>query len=93
MSCARKRRIVELSNLQRQILHATPDLGVTKVENGGAYVSIENHYGFVPKSQIAHEWVDDAKAFLEKGQGVRVKVIKIDRDRDRLVLSIKQCAS
>ena len=66
---------------------------VTKVENGGAYVSVGHHYGFVPKGQIAHEWVDDATAFLKKGQTVRVKVIKIDRDRDRLILSIKQCAS
>ena len=64
---------------------------VTRVDENCAYVSVRDHYGIVPKGQVSREWVDDVRDFLSKGDRVNVKVIKIERDKDMLVLSINQC--
>jgi adenylyltransferase/sulfurtransferase len=35
--------VVSLSNLQRQVIHATPDLGVSKVDSAAAVIHVEQH--------------------------------------------------
>lgn len=64
---------------------------VNRVDENCAYVSVRNYFGIVPKGQVSNDWVDDVRNFVEQGQSVSVKVIKIDRDNDRLILSMKQC--
>lgn len=63
---------------------------VNKLHRGGANVTIGDYFGFVPKGQISEAWVDDVADFLHVGQKVRVKVIKVDRDKELVILSIKQ---
>ena len=64
---------------------------VSYVKEGGAYVNVPGHRGFVPKGEISRSWVDDAREFVRKGQDVTVKVIDIDRSRNSLLLSMKRC--
>ncbi|XP_057824759.1 uncharacterized protein LOC131036786 isoform X2 [Cryptomeria japonica] len=46
--------------------------------------------GLVHKSEISWDLVRDIKDFLIEGETVRVKVVKIDKQRSRMELSIKQ---
>lgn len=64
---------------------------VTRVDAGRAYVSVRDHYGFVPKGQVSSHRVDDVRDFVKRGERVDVKVIKADRDKDVLILSMRQC--
>ncbi len=63
---------------------------VTNVTNFGAFVDIGIHQeGLVHISQIADCFVNDPHDFLKAGQIVRVKVVKIDADLNRVSLSLK----
>lgn len=64
---------------------------VTRVDAGCAYVSVRDHYGVVPKGQVSDQWVDDVRDFVKRGERVEVRVIKADRARDALTLSMRQC--
>ena len=64
---------------------------VTRVDAGCAYVSVRDHYGVVPKGQVSDQWVDDVRDFVKRGERVEVRVIKVDRARDALTLSMRQC--
>lgn len=57
----------------------------------GAFVDIgmKNDW-LVHISEIANEFVRDPKDFLELGQSVKVRILKIDEDTGRVQLSIKQ---
>jgi len=64
---------------------------VTRVDAGRAYVSVRDHYGFVPKRQVSNCQVNDVRDFVKRGERVDAKVIKADRDKDVLILSMRQC--
>ena len=64
---------------------------VTRVDAGCAYVSVRDHYGVVPKGQVSDQWVDDVRDFVKRGERVEVRVVKVDRARDALTLSMRQC--
>jgi small subunit ribosomal protein S1 len=59
-------------------------LGVD-VNKGGLIVSVNGVRGFVPSSQFGKELVGNYMAL--KGKTVRVKVIEVDRDKNRLIFS------
>lgn len=58
-----------------------------EVTRGGLLVEIEGMYGFVPASQLSKEWADKVEKLVD--QPVQVKVIEVNRDDNRLVLSEK----
>jgi translation initiation factor IF-1 len=64
---------------------------VTNVANFGAFVDIGVHQdGLVHISEISNKFVKDIKGHLSVGDIVKVKVLDIDVERQRISLSIKQ---
>ena len=63
---------------------------VTSLAGFGAFVDIGGADGLVHISEISHEAVSDPRKVLHIGQEVRVRVIKLDPERERIGLSIKQ---
>ncbi len=64
---------------------------VSNVTNFGAFVDLGvKRDGLVHLSELSHEWVDDPRQAVQAGQVVKVKVIEVDRQRQRIALSIKQ---
>ncbi|MCW4398133.1 30S ribosomal protein S1 [Lentilactobacillus parabuchneri] len=63
---------------------------VARLTNFGAFVDLGGMDGLVHVSQIAYERVDKPSDFLKVGQQVKVKVLSVDFDRNRISLSIKQ---
>ncbi|WP_236560888.1 30S ribosomal protein S1 [Pontibacillus sp. HMF3514] len=68
-----------------QVLEGT----VQRLTDFGAFVDIGGMDGLVHISQLAHEHVDKASDVVEEGQKIRVKVLSVDRDNDRISLSLK----
>jgi len=63
---------------------------VTNVTNFGVFVDVGVHQdGLVHVSEIAHRFVKDPADELHVGQRVQVRVKSIDRERNRIGLSIK----
>ncbi len=56
----------------------------------GAFVDIGGVDGLVHISQVAHEHVDDINTVLQEGQEVKVKVLSVDPENERISLSIKE---
>ncbi|QEY19871.1 30S ribosomal protein S1 [Psychrobacillus sp. AK 1817] len=62
---------------------------VQRLASFGAFVDIGGVDGLVHISQISHEHLDNVSDVLTEGQEVKVKVLSIDRDSERISLSIK----
>ncbi|WP_323702319.1 30S ribosomal protein S1 [Mammaliicoccus sp. Dog046] len=63
---------------------------VVRLAQFGAFVEIANGIqGLVHISQISHEHIGNPEEVLEKGQDVQVKILAIDKDDQRVSLSIK----
>ena len=63
---------------------------VARLTNFGAFVDLGGVDGLVHVSEISYERVDKPSDVLKVGQEVKVKVLNVDEDRDRISLSIKQ---
>jgi|GEM_PF-426940 len=64
---------------------------VTRVTNFGAFVRVAAGIeGLVHISEVAGHRVSNVSAFLKEGQEVEVKVLNIDRETQKIALSIKQ---
>ena len=64
---------------------------VTNITKFGAFVDVGVHQdGLVHVSQLANRYVSDPLEVVHLHQHVRVKVIEVDRKRNRISLSIKQ---
>jgi uncharacterized protein len=67
---------------------------VTNVTAFGAFVDVGVHQdGLVHVSELAHRFVKDPAEVVRAGERVKVKVIKVDRERKRIGLSIKQASA
>jgi small subunit ribosomal protein S1 len=62
---------------------------VQRLAGFGAFVDLGGVDGLVHISQVAHEHVDDVTKVLSEGQTVKVKVLSVDPDNERISLSIK----
>jgi protein Tex len=63
---------------------------VSNVTNFGAFVDIGVHRdGLVHVSELTHRWVADPREAAQVGQIVKVKVLEVDYQRERISLSIK----
>ncbi|MCM3788305.1 30S ribosomal protein S1 [Domibacillus indicus] len=63
---------------------------VQRLTDFGAFVDIGGVDGLVHISQLSHEHVEKPSDVLTEGQEVKVKVLSIDRDSERISLSIKE---
>ncbi|MED3076255.1 30S ribosomal protein S1 [Bacillus wiedmannii] len=62
---------------------------VQRLTDFGAFVKVGGVDGLVHISQISHERVEQPSEVLEQGQKVKVKVLSVDADTQRISLSIK----
>ncbi len=63
---------------------------VARMTNFGAFIDLGGVDGLVHVSEISYDHVDKPADVLEVGQEVKVKVLNVDPDRERISLSIKQ---
>lgn len=63
---------------------------VVRLTNFGAFVDVGGVDGLVHISEIAHERIGHPKDKLSKGDEIDVKVLKVDKERERVSLSIKE---
>lgn len=76
-----------LESLQAgQVLDGT----VQRITDFGAFVDIGGIDGLVHISQLSYEHVEKPSDVVEEGQQVKVKVLSVDRDNERISLSIKE---
>jgi small subunit ribosomal protein S1 len=76
-----------LSTIQAgQVIEGT----VQRITDFGAFVDIGGVDGLVHISQLSHEHVEKPSDVVEEGQKVKVKVLSVDRDNERISLSIKE---
>lgn len=76
-----------LESLQAgQVLDGT----VQRITDFGAFVDIGGIDGLVHISQLSYEHVEKPSDVVEEGQKVNVKVLSVDRDNERISLSIKE---
>ncbi|KGP72996.1 30S ribosomal protein S1 [Pontibacillus yanchengensis] len=68
-----------------QVLEGT----VQRITDFGAFVDLGGMDGLVHISQLAHEHVEKASDVVEEGQHINVKVLSVDRDNERISLSLK----
>lgn len=69
-----------------QVLSGT----VQRITDFGAFVDIGGIDGLVHISQLSHEHVVKPTDVVQEGQPVQVKVLSVDRDNERISLSIKE---
>ena len=63
---------------------------VSNVTNFGAFVDIGvKRDGLVHLSEITHRWLKDPRDAVQVGQIVKVKVMEVNKDRERITLSMK----
>jgi protein Tex len=83
--------VTELEHLEEGMVLAGV---VTNVTAFGAFVDVGVHQdGLVHVSELAHRFVKDPAEVVRAGERVKVKVIKLDRERRRIGLSIKQATA
>ena len=63
---------------------------VQRLASFGAFVDLGGVDGLVHISQLSHEHVEKVSDVLKEGDKVNVKVLSIDRDSERISLSIKE---
>lgn len=69
-----------------QVLEGT----VQRITDFGAFVDIGGIDGLVHISQLSHEHVNKPTDVVQEGQKVQVKILNVDRDNERISLSIKE---
>ncbi|MGM7721899.1 30S ribosomal protein S1 [Metabacillus sp. Hm71] len=69
---------------------ATIEGTVQRLTDFGAFVDIGGIDGLVHISQLSHSHIDKPSDVVEEGQKVTVKVLGVDRDNERISLSIKE---
>ena len=82
-----KNKLSRLDEIQAgQVLEGT----VQRLTDFGAFVDIGGIDGLVHVSQLSHEHVDKPSDVVSEGDKVTVKVLSMDRDTERISLSIKE---
>ncbi|SDJ67150.1 30S ribosomal protein S1 [Sediminibacillus albus] len=83
---ANKKQEVLQSLEQGQVLEGT----VQRLTDFGVFVDIGGIDGLVHISQLSYEHVEKASDVVEEGQKINVKVLSVDRDNERISLSLKE---
>jgi len=88
--------VEEEQQAQKQVLLQTIEEGqvlegvVQRLTNFGAFVDVGGVDGLVHISQLAHEHVNKASDVVSEGETIKVEVLSIDRDNERISLSRKK---
>lgn len=86
-----KEREEAFENVANQLVVGdTVEGKVSRLTNFGAFIDVGGVDGLVHISEISYKHIDKPSDVLKAGQDVKVKVIGIDNDRNRISLSIKQ---
>ncbi|ARK22869.1 30S ribosomal protein S1 [Sporosarcina sp. P26b] len=81
-----KKKEAALSEIQDgDVLNGT----VQRIASFGAFVDIGGVDGLVHISQISHGHIESVSDVLKEGDEIQVKVLSVDRDAERVSLSIK----
>jgi len=62
---------------------------VSRITDFGAFIDIGGIDGLLPLSQISWRWIDTPKDILENNQKIEVEIIGIDKEKQRISLSLK----
>ena len=65
---------------------------VRKVEEFGAFIVVDrsaNVSGLCHRSEMADKRIDDARTLYEEGETVKAKILKIDRDQEKISFGLK----
>ncbi|WP_163526243.1 30S ribosomal protein S1 [Halobacillus ihumii] len=81
---SRKQEVLQ-SLEEGQVIEGT----VQRLTDFGAFVNLGGIDGLVHISQLSHEHVEKSSDVVEEGQTVNVKVLSVDRDNERISLSLK----
>ena len=87
--------VEEEKNKQKQNLLDSIEAGQTltgtvqRITDFGAFVDLGGIDGLVHISQLSHEHISKPSDVVQEGQQVNVKVLNVDRNNDRISLSIK----
>ncbi|WP_258871488.1 30S ribosomal protein S1, partial [Halobacillus trueperi] len=81
---AKKHEVLQ-SLEEGQVIEGT----VQRLTDFGAFVNLGGIDGLVHISQLSHQHVEKASDVVEEGQEVKVKVLSVDRDNERISLSLK----
>ncbi|SDL65977.1 30S ribosomal protein S1 [Sediminibacillus halophilus] len=81
----RKQEILQ-SLEEGQVLDGT----VQRLTDFGVFVDIGGIDGLVHISQLSYQHVEKASDVVEEGQKINVKVLSVDRDNERISLSLKE---
>ncbi|ASK63327.1 30S ribosomal protein S1 [Virgibacillus phasianinus] len=84
-SAAQKQGILQ-SLEEGQVLEGT----VQRLTNFGVFVDIGGIDGLVHISQLSHQHVEKASDVVSEGQVIKVEVLSVDRDNERISLSHKK---
>ncbi|MGE6629510.1 30S ribosomal protein S1 [Bacillus sp. NPDC077027] len=76
--------------LQKLEIGSVIDGKVQRLTDFGAFVDIGGIDGLVHISQLSHAHVEKPSDVVEEGQEVKVKILSVDRDNERISLSIKE---
>jgi uncharacterized protein len=83
--------VTEIAHLQEGMVL---DGIITNVTAFGAFVDVGVHQdGLVHVSELAHRFVKDPAEVAKVGDRVKVRVLKVEKDRKRIALSIKQASA
>lgn len=82
-----KQRLSRLDSLRAgEVIEGT----VQRITDFGVFVDIGGIDGLVHISQLSHEHVGKPSDVVQEGQKVQVKVLSVDRNNERISLSIKE---
>ncbi|WP_226526627.1 30S ribosomal protein S1 [Metabacillus niabensis] len=72
------------------VVGSTIEGTVQRLTDFGAFVDIGGIDGLVHISQLSHQHIDKPSDVVQEGQKVSVKILAVDRDNERISLSIKE---
>src|ERR687893_381516 len=81
-----ERERILISLLEGMIVKGT----VSNLVDFGAFVDLEGIDGLIHISELSWQHVDHPSEVVEVGEEVEVKVLEVDRDRERISLGLKQ---
>ncbi|MFO0815714.1 MAG: S1 RNA-binding domain-containing protein [Gemmatales bacterium] len=66
---------------------------VGNIKDFGAFVDLGGTDALLPIGELAWQKVDDVSKFVTPGQRIEVKVIRLDRDKRKVTVSLRECMS
>ncbi|WP_414043024.1 30S ribosomal protein S1 [Macrococcus animalis] len=86
---AEENKVVKAKRLETLEVGAVVEGEVLRMTNFGAFVDIGDVDGLVHISQITHDHIDKVEDALSVGDKVKVKILSVDPENERVSLSIK----